>query len=292
MSQLIGSGLCLVAVVGGCARMETATEKRAGHAPAAKVAQAAPQKQDAAAAVKVPSQRKIIYTADVCLVTDDLDGFRTRLTSSLEVYQGFVSAQQMTGRTGLQRTGVWTVRVPEERFSEFLDQLISWGELESQKINSDDVTEEFVDVESRLKNKRIEESRLLTILAEKTGELEQVVALERAISEVREQIERMEGRMRYLTEKVELTTITITAREVQDYVPPQPPTLTTEISRTFSASLHNVQDCGKQLLLVLVAFVPWMIPLAIVALPTALIVRRFHRHVILFADEAHSREKK
>jgi uncharacterized coiled-coil protein SlyX len=76
-----------------------------------------------------------------------------------------------------------------------------------------------VDVESRLKNKRIEEARLLEILEKKTGDLKEVVALEQAISEVREQIERMEGRMRYLTEKVELTTITITAREVQDYVP-------------------------------------------------------------------------
>lgn len=139
MSHYVGHSLCLLAVMGGCARVETAAEKRARPAPAVQVAQAAAPNRNADAA-PVPSNRKIIYTADVALVTDDLDGFRTRLTSSLETYQGFVSAQQMTGKTGIQRTGIWTVRIPVGRFSEFLEQLITWGELESQKIKSDDVT--------------------------------------------------------------------------------------------------------------------------------------------------------
>lgn len=144
-----------------------------------------------------------------------------------------------------------------------------------------------MDVESRLKNKRIEEERLLKILEEKTGDLEQVVALERAISEVREQIERMEGRVRYLTEKVELTTITITAREVQDYVPPQPPTLSTEIARTFYGSLRNLTEFGKHLLLIVVAITPWLIPLAIVATPIVLVLRSLLRHGDHRANQRH-----
>lgn len=261
----------------GCGKGDDAAQRARGNAAAILVAQAAPVPNPGAAAVPMPAKRKIIYTADVALVTENLDDFRARLTAALQRFQGFVAAQQLTGRTGNQRVSTWTVRLPVEHFSKFTDELATWGELESQKIKSDDVTEEFVDVESRLRNKRIEEQRLLKILEEQTKGLEQVLTMERAIHEVREQIEQMEGRMRHLADKIDLTTITISVREVQDYIPPQPATFSTEISRTFQGSLRNLTAVGKVLLLAIVAIAPWLVPMAFVGLPVGWFFRRFQR---------------
>ncbi len=259
----------------GCAEGQPGNRSALEQAGARQLAQAAaPRGPNAAAPEAV--QRKIIYTADVALVTESLDNFRSRLTSSLEQYQGFIAAQQLTGRSGSQRVGAWTVRLPVDRFSKFLEELARWGELERESIQSDDVTEEFVDVESRLKNKRVEEERLLNILKTQTDGLEHVLAVERALQEVREQIERMEGRQRYLTDKTELTTITITVREVQDYVPPQPATFGTQISRTFQLSLHHLAEAGRFAILAAVAISPWLVPLVVAALPLGWFYRRLY----------------
>ncbi|MFO0919256.1 MAG: DUF4349 domain-containing protein [Planctomycetaceae bacterium] len=257
----------------GCGKMEPGNRLAQADAGAGQLVQAAGQGNPPAAG-PAEAKRKIIYTADVVLVTESLDDFRDRLTSSLEQYQGFIAAQQMTGRSGSQRMGTWTARLPAEQFSKFLEQLARWGELERESIQSDDVTEEFVDVESRLKNKRVEEERLLNLLKTQTDGLENVLAVERALNEVREQIERMEGRQRYLADKVEPTTITITVREVKDYVPPQPATFGTQLARTFQQSLHHLLDAGRLSILAVVAIIPWLIPLVIVSLPIGWFYRR------------------
>jgi hypothetical protein len=212
-----------------------------------------------AEAPKVPAlPRKIIYTAEVSLVCDDLGKAGSAIEAKVKELGGYVSGRQMDGAAGTTRSASWTVRVPAEKFEAFLSSVPGMGELQSSTTSSEDVSEEFYDATARLKNKRVEEERLVQHLRASTGKLSEILTVEKEISRVREEIERVEGRLRYLSSQADLSTITIRATEVRGYVPPKPPTLGTEVARSFMNSIDALGAVLKGLVLALVALLPWL----------------------------------
>jgi hypothetical protein len=84
------------------------------------------------------------------------------------------------------------------------------------------VSEEFVDLTARTANARRLEERLLELLATRTGKLQDVLSVERELARVREEIERMEGRLRYLKTRTELSTLSVALHEPPPLVSPNP----------------------------------------------------------------------
>lgn len=205
--------------------------------------------------------RKIIFTGEVTLVCEDLDKAAEALESRAKEFGGYVSNANRTGVRGETREGSWTVRLPAEKFDAFLKALPALGELQSSSRKADDVSEEFYDVAARLKNKKIEEARLVELLQKATGKLTEVLTVEKELSRVRDEIERIEGRLRFLTNQTDLSTITITLKEVKNFVPEGPPTLATQVARSFSASVENLKAFFVGILLIVVALAPWVLPL-------------------------------
>ncbi|HXG11562.1 MAG TPA: DUF4349 domain-containing protein [Gemmataceae bacterium] len=218
--------------------------------------------------------RKIIYTAHVELVVEDFDAAQKTLLQLLEEYKGYVAKSEVRGSPGTRRSGTWTVRVPVANFRAFLAALDSLGEPQRSTTDSQDVTDEYYDLEARLKNKRVEEERLLDHLKKSTGKLEDILAVERELARVRGEIEQAQGRLQKLTKLTELTTVTVSLQERKDYVPAASPSFATTLGRTFTGSLDVLLTCGKGLLLAAVALVPWLPLLAVIAVPTWLFVRR------------------
>jgi hypothetical protein len=87
------------------------------------------------------------------------------------------------------------------------------GKVETVNSTAQDVGEEFVDVTARVNNSRRLEERLISLLANRTGKLDEVLRVERELARVREEIERYEGRLRYLSARVAMSTLTITVHE-------------------------------------------------------------------------------
>src|SRR5262249_49841670 len=151
------------------------------------------------------------------------------------------------------------------------------GELQRNKLDTKDVTEEFFDTETRIKNKQVEEKRLVQHLEKSTGKLEDILAVERELSRVRGEIEQMQGRIQLLTNLTSLTTIVVTVQERKGYVSPTAPSSTVSIERTFGRSWENLVAFGSWIVLVAVALVPWLPILALVGLVVWLILRRQRR---------------
>jgi hypothetical protein len=218
--------------------------------------------------------RKLIQTADVNLVVEDFDTVPQRIESLVERHGGFISDSRLGGQRGARRTGTWQVRVPSEQFKSFLGAAAGIGEIRSMTQSARDVTEEFVDVEARIRNKRVQEEGLLRILAERPGKLEDVLAVERELSRVREEMERMQGRLRLLSSLTSLATITISVEEIKGYVPAESPTLARRVTRSFEGSLIALRQTGEALLVTLAALAPWFIVLGMLSLPTWWCLRR------------------
>lgn len=111
------------------------------------------------------------------------------------------------------------VRVPAQRFDEAFALLRAAGRVLAESRQAEDVTEEFLDLGIRIDNARKSRERLLEVLAKAT-KVEEVLAVERELHRLTEEIERMEGRRKYLADRVALATIEVSFRSIQTAPPP------------------------------------------------------------------------
>ena len=156
------------------------------------------------------------------------------------------------------------------------------GELERNNRTSQDVTEQYYDIEARIKNKKIEEQTLNKILQERSGKLEDVLKIEIELSRVRGEIEQLEGKIRVLENLSSLATLTLNIRERDKYAPPAPVVadFRTQVARTWDGSLLDLVNMGKSIALWTVSWAIW-IPFLLVAAILGLIVLRWLLRVFL-----------
>src|SRR5690606_10928958 len=143
-----------------------------------------------------------------------------------------------------------------------------------QNQKGEDVTEEFVDLEARIATTKKLEERILELLDTRDGEIKDVIDIERELARVRTDIERMEGRLRFLDDRTSLTTVTIEAREQQDYAPAEAPGLGGRIAGAWTSSTSSLLGAVEGVLLFGIACVPWLVAVGIVAGPVLYWTRR------------------
>lgn len=221
--------------------------------------------------------RRIVYRADVDIVVEQFDPVPAQIDESVKAHGGYIAESRITGSQGFPRSGRWTVRIPVNRFVEFLAVVQRLGEVRTISSTSDDVTAEYYDIEARIRNKQQEEERLLELLADATGKLDEILSVERELSRVRGEIEQSQGRLRMMKDVTELTTVTIAVGEVKDYVPEQTPGYVTRIQRAWSASVAALVDLMQSGSILVVALVPWVLPLLVLAVVLIVLLRRHGR---------------
>lgn len=162
--------------------------------------------------------RKLIKEADLSFKTNDIDIAFGQIKALCEDKKGYISEEdkfEYNNRTGYNIT----IRVPKDNFDTLivliLDQ-VKIKELENKRIEIKDITAEFIDIETRLKVKRETENKYLELLKE-AKTLDETLKIEQLLSEVREDIESTEGRLKYLTDKVQYSTIRIRVFESIKY---------------------------------------------------------------------------
>jgi hypothetical protein len=222
-------------------------------------------------------QRKIVYRATVELVVENFDPVQSRVERLVKEFDAYLARSAVSGTPGTPRSGRWTIRVPADRYEAFLDAAREVGEVRRVSSDSQDVTEEFYDVEARIRNKKQEEARLLKLLETATGKLEEVLAVERETARVRGEIEQAEGRMRVLSDLTTLATIELQVDEIKNYVSEESATYATRVRRALDASLASLFSTAQQLSIAGVAMAPWIAVLLVPGLPLLLWVRARHR---------------
>jgi len=204
-------------------------------------------------------QRKIIYTADVDLEVKEFDQIPERVEELVKQFDGFVASSNVSGTPGYARTGTWKLRIPAERHGDFLAAVRQLGgQVRRVRVDSKDVTEEFYDVEARIRNKKKAEERLIELLEKATSELQQILTVEQELTRVREEIERVEGRLRVLADLTSMSTFNLNVTEVIEYVPEEPPGYLTRVRETFRKSLDSLIFAAQEFSIAVVALSPWL----------------------------------
>jgi len=158
-----------------------------------------------------PSQttsQKIIKTGNLRFETQELEKTHQKILAAVQKVNGYVQRDN-TGKNYNSQYHNLTVRIPSENFDTVI-AAISDGVsfFEEKTISQRDVTEEFVDLNARLKAKRTLEKRYLELLS-KAKNVKEMLEIERELSKIREEIEAREGRLKYLQSQVSESTITI-----------------------------------------------------------------------------------
>ncbi|HEX8242672.1 MAG TPA: DUF4349 domain-containing protein, partial [Longimicrobium sp.] len=147
------------------------------------------------------------------LRVDSLEPAIARVEQLARRLGGYVANTNLQTGAENAREATLELKIPSARWGQALGGLKPIGRLESQQTSTQDVGEEYVDVTARMQNARRLEERLVNLLASRTGKLDDVLAVERELARVREEIERYEGRLRYLRSRVGMSTLTVVLHE-------------------------------------------------------------------------------
>ena len=164
--------------------------------------------EPAAPAIKEKIEQKIIKEATLRFETDNLETAFNQIQKAVTTNK----ARIINDSEGKDFATVFrnlTVKVPSQNFDRFISDIskgVSYFEVKS--ISAEDVTEQFIDLTSRLKTKKKLEERYLEIL-KKANKVSEILEIEKQISTIREEIEAKEGQLKYLESRVSESTITI-----------------------------------------------------------------------------------
>ncbi|GEL76955.1 DUF4349 domain-containing protein [Tenuibacillus multivorans] len=225
------------------------------------------------------TNQMIIKTGRISIEVSNFNQATEKIRDELDHMNGYV-VQSSSHKRGEEENmyGEIIVRVPQEHFTSFMNNIESENaRVLSKSEEGEDVTEEYVDLEARLKAKEAVETRLLSFMedAEKTEDL---LKISDDLSSVQSEIEQIKGRMNYLENHVAYSTVTITIQEKAISVPEvqSQSELNTfaKAQKLFMDSLNFLLNIGSGVVVAIVGLSPVLIPLLIIGLIVFFRIRR------------------
>jgi hypothetical protein len=158
------------------------------------------------------TRERVIKTADLSLEVPDGE-LGEALKEGREIAEaagGFLLSTSISGRD--RAHGAFVIRVPADRFEETLSALEDLGKVTAEDVKGQDVSQEFVDLEARLRNATAQEEVLFE-LYDRSQSIADTIRVQRELEDVQLEIEQLRGRLRYLEDRTDLSTISVTVTE-------------------------------------------------------------------------------
>jgi hypothetical protein len=159
------------------------------------------------------ANRKLIRNATVELEIVSFDDALQKITAIANDERGYVATTSSQKQANGKLRGEVVVKVLPENLDRFLQKIRKLGELKNQTLGTEDVTKAYFDTDARLKNARVMEQRLIDMLKTKTGKVSDLLQVEKELARVREEIEKMQGELKYWDSQVQFATVTISLAE-------------------------------------------------------------------------------
>lgn len=224
-------------------------------------------------AITLPEDgRKISLTAWLSLEALDFDATCEALQREAKALGGYIAGTDVyNGNEGGSRYASFTIKIPSDKYGAFLDSAAQAGNLLSRSETSEDLTEQYVDVDARLKSLRAQEERLLEMMGE-AQELSDLILIQEQLSNVQYKIESYTTQQRYLDNRIDYSTVYASVQEVARITEVQD-SYWSRIAAAFGEGWRAAGRALQQLGIWLVRLLP-LILLAAVVLVIVLVVRR------------------
>ncbi len=225
---------------------------------------------------KPTDNRKIVKKANISIRTKEYDIFMTALSQKIEQYGGYVEAsEEYNYSTNSNRNANMRVKVPAESLDKFIEELSVIGTVTSKSVTSSDITDSYINVESQIKALETEEKTLLGIL-EKAQSLTDVIELQQRLSQVRADLDSLKTQKQQYDGMVSFSGITLDINEV-DRVVEGDDTFFGEIKEKLMNNLYDLGDFFRELAINLIAALPYIAIIGVVAVIVIVIVKKVRR---------------
>lgn len=212
------------------------------------------------------TERLIIHSGSISIAVTDISASNTQISNLAQSLGGYVVYSSISGE-GLDMRGWITIKVPAESFTQALDSLEAMGEeLISRNINTSDITEEYMDLDARLRNAEATEQQYLALL-ERADTVSETLQIYNSLSSIRSEIEVLKGRINYLDKSVEMSQISVYLEPVELADPFSD--ISWDIGKMFKTALKGLAQFGQWLLTGIVwvlIFSPLWLPLLIIGI--------------------------
>lgn len=224
----------------------------------------------------VPTERKLIRTVHLSVETTEFDQLIGNISQAVSDAAGYVESSDISGTSISDSLGrryaYLTVRIPADKLDHFITLVGEQGNITNKSENTQDVTLQYSDMESRKKSLLIEQDRLWELL-EKADTMESIIALEERLSKIRYQLESFESQLRTYDNQVDYSTVSINIDEVKVLTPTTPDSVGTRIQKGFQCNLENVCNGTVNFFVWFLSSLPSLVMLVVIVLLLAVIFR-------------------
>ncbi|MFH0915927.1 MAG: DUF4349 domain-containing protein [bacterium] len=216
-------------------------------------------------ALELAGSQKVISDAQLQIEVES-GVFQSAFEQALLIadrYGGYIvsSGSQASGDEGSMKSGTIAIRVPAASFSRALSDADKLGDVKSRQIQTQDVTEEYVDLQARITNSQTHVKALLDLLA-RAKTVDEILQAQQVLTSAQQALEQLRGRLRFLDEHTSYSTIAMTIYETGAVVAPVGEW---GITKAFKDALHNLVDAVNAIVRGLGVLIPVLVVLAIIA---------------------------
>lgn len=234
------------------------------------------------------SQDKIIYTYNYSVETKEFDNFMDMVDDRISEYGGYTESADINGNEALgqYRYANLVIRVPSDRIRDFLDMVSTNSNVTYSHKSSDNVTLQYVDLQSHIKALKVEQESLMNLLA-KAESVEDIISLQSQLTQVRYEIESYESQLRTFDNKIDYTTLYLDVSEVKRETTVEKLTYGQEIMTGLSDTFYELGQGLRSFSIWFIVNLPNMVIWAVI-LAVLFVVVRFvvKKHKIRKAKKA------
>lgn len=223
------------------------------------------------------SARKLIKRIGLEMETKDFDNLLPSIEARTKTYGGYVEYSQTDGIGYYQKNSRYatlTLRIPDDQLNAFLNEVDTLGNILSKQISTEDITLQYADTQSHKKALTMERDRLFELL-EKAKTMEELIALETRLTEVRYELESFESQLRLYDNLVDYSTVTINIHEVERMTPAADKSILSEIKTGLTNTFHNISDGLKSFFIWFAVNLPYLVICAVIVLILVMIRKIF-----------------
>lgn len=225
--------------------------------------------------------RKLIKTVELEMETKEFERMMTELETQVQELGGYIENLETYNGSSYSgyRTSRWanlTIRIPKEALNGFLQNMSEIGNVVRRSDNVEDVTLSYVDMESHRDMLKAEQARLLEFM-EQAETIEDMIALEERLSNVRYSLESMESRLRTIDNQVDYSTVYLNLSEVKELTPVEEKTDLQRITEGFADSLKDIGNGIKESVIWFVINIPYLVIWAAVITVLVLILKKYRK---------------
>lgn len=250
----------IIALFAGCAAKDDRADYNSGGEAA--VAPGAADNSSTIVSPAVPD-RKLIRSVSMNLQTQDMDDLLSDINEKITQLEGYTETSEIQNdnSNGAARRASLTIRIPAENLKDFTNHVSSVSNVMATSETAEDVTLNYVAVESRKKALLAEEARLLTLI-EKAANLNELLQLEKRLGEIRSELESITSQLNIYDNLIEYATVQLEIDEVKEYTPTEKPGFWQRIGNGFVNSLRNTGNILLEIVIFLVCALPYLLPVA------------------------------